>query len=88
MTLLAALQSAAQALPEDAPATAAQLAADAAPAAQDGINMLALILHASIPVQLVMVLLLLSTSMVCSLCFCASWPSATACCSGGTSMAR
>ena len=33
MTLLAALQSAAQALPEDAPATAAQLAADAAPAA-------------------------------------------------------
>src|SRR5690606_24493346 len=58
MTLLAALQSAAEALPEDAPATAAQLAADAAPAAQDGIDMLALILHASIPVQLVMLLLL------------------------------
>jgi biopolymer transport protein TolQ len=58
MTFLAALQSAAQALPEDAPATAAQLAGDAAPAAQDGINMLALILHASIPVQLVMLLLL------------------------------
>ena len=58
MTFLAALQSAAEALPEDAPATAAQLAADAAPAAQDGIDMLALILHASIPVQLVMLLLL------------------------------
>src|SRR5690606_13569831 len=47
-----------EALPEDAPATAAQLAADAAPAAQDGIDMLALILHASIPVQLVMLLLI------------------------------
>ena len=58
MTFLAALQSAAQALPEDAPATAAQLATDAAPAAHDGINMLALVLHASIPVQLVMLLLL------------------------------
>src|SRR5690606_9313137 len=58
MTLLAALQSAVEALPEDAPATAAQLAADAAPAAQDGIDMLQLILHASIPVQLVMLLLI------------------------------
>ena len=58
MTFLAALQSAAEALPDDAPATAAQLAADTAPAAQDGIDMLALILHASIPVQLVMLLLL------------------------------
>jgi biopolymer transport protein TolQ len=58
MTFLAALQSAAQALPDDAPATAAQLAADTAPAGQDGINMLALVLHASIPVQLVMLLLL------------------------------
>jgi len=57
MTFLAALQSAAQALPEDAPATAAQLATESAPAAQDGINMLALVLHASIPVQLVMLLL-------------------------------
>ena len=58
MTFLAALQSAAEALPETGPATAAQLATEAAPATQDGIDMLALLLHASIPVQLVMVLLL------------------------------
>ena len=42
MTFLAALQSAAEALPDDAPATAAQLAADTAPAALDGNDMLAL----------------------------------------------
>ena len=60
--LLAALQAATEPLPEDAPANAAQAVAGAAPAAaHNGIDMLALVLHASIPVQLVLVLLLFAS---------------------------
>ena len=62
--LAALLQAAVEPLPEDAPATAAQLASDAtAPAAamHNGIDVLQLVLHASIPVQLVMLLLLLAS---------------------------
>ncbi|HSR66130.1 MAG TPA: protein TolQ [Xanthomonadaceae bacterium] len=58
--LLAALQAAtAEPLPEDAPARVATAAADAAPvAAHHGIDILQLVLHASLPVQIVMLLLL------------------------------
>ncbi len=64
--LLAALQSTVEALPEDASVTTVQTAADtatqAAPAAAGGgIDMLQLVLHASLPVQLVMLLLLLAS---------------------------
>lgn len=60
--LLAALQAAVEPLPEDAPASAVQAATDAAPAAaNNGIDMLQLVLHASIPVQLVMLLLLFAS---------------------------
>ncbi|MFC7300702.1 protein TolQ [Cognatiluteimonas weifangensis] len=60
--LLAALQAAAEPLPEDAPANAAQAVAGTAPAvAHNGIDMLALALHASLPVQLVMLLLLFAS---------------------------
>jgi biopolymer transport protein TolQ len=60
--LLAALQAAVEPLPEDAPANAARTVADVAPAAaHNGIDMLALVLHASIPVQLVLVLLLFAS---------------------------
>ncbi|HVI25791.1 MAG TPA: protein TolQ [Xanthomonadaceae bacterium] len=63
--LAALLQAAVEPLPEDAPATAAQLASDAAaPAAataHNGIDVLQLVLHASIPVQLVMLLLLFAS---------------------------
>ena len=60
--LLAALQAAVEPLPEDAPANAARAVADMAPAAaNNGIDMLALVLHASIPVQLVLVLLLFAS---------------------------
>ena len=60
--LLAALQAAVEPLPEDAPATTVQTAADAVPAAaHNSIDMLALVLHASIPVQLVMLLLLFAS---------------------------
>ena len=60
--LLAALQaSTAEPLPDDAPATAARIA-DAAPAAgHHGIDVLQLVLHASLPVQLVMLLLLFAS---------------------------
>jgi biopolymer transport protein TolQ len=60
--LLAALQATAvEPLPEDA-ATATQAVADALPVAGDsGINVLQLVLHASIPVQLVMLLLLFAS---------------------------
>ncbi|MCJ0825793.1 protein TolQ [Luteimonas sp. 50] len=60
--LLAALQAAVEPLPEDARAEAARAVATAAPAAaHNGIDMLALVLHASIPVQLVLVLLLFAS---------------------------
>src|SRR5512141_2528386 len=64
--LLAALQATAvQPLPEDAPAQAAQLgqgAAEALPAAgSNGLDMMQLVLHASIPVQLVLLLLLFAS---------------------------
>ena len=59
------LQSLPQALPEEAPAETAELAANAGQAAavqgDQGLNILQLILHASLPVQLVMVLLLLAS---------------------------
>ena len=58
--LLAALQATAEALPEDA-ATTVQAAATAPAATHNGIDMLALILHASIPVQLVLLLLLFAS---------------------------
>ena len=58
------LQSMPEALPENAPAEVVELAPSASPAAaapmDQGMDMLQLILHASIPVQLVMVLLLLA----------------------------
>lgn len=58
--LLAALQAATAApLPEDATTRVATAAAEAAPAAgHHGINVLQLVLHASLPVQIVMLLLL------------------------------
>ncbi|HVR80640.1 MAG TPA: protein TolQ [Luteimonas sp.] len=60
--LLAALQAAVEPLPEDVPASTVQVATDAAPAvANNGIDMLQLVLHASIPVQLVMLLLLFAS---------------------------
>lgn len=60
--LLAALQAAAEPLPEESAASTLQAATDAGPAAaHNGIDMLALILHASIPVQLVMLLLLFAS---------------------------
>ena len=59
------LQSMPEALPDTAPAEAVELAASAAPAAaapvDQGLDMLQLILHASIPVQLVMLLLLVAS---------------------------
>ena len=59
------LQSMPEALPENAPASAVELAANgaqaAAPQADQGLNILQLILHASLPVQLVMLLLLLAS---------------------------
>jgi len=60
--LLAALQAAtAEPLPDDAPATTARIA-DAAPAAaHHGLDVLQLVLHASLPVQMVMALLLLGS---------------------------
>ena len=62
MPLLAALQATAiEPLPEDAPAAAAQSAAAALPAAGNGLDMLQLVLHASIPVQLVLLLLLFAS---------------------------
>jgi biopolymer transport protein TolQ len=63
--LLAALQAAAvEPLPEDAAAstaTAVQSAADTLPAANNSLDMLQLMLHASIPVQLVLLLLLFAS---------------------------
>jgi biopolymer transport protein TolQ len=62
---VAMLQSMPQPLPENAPATAVELAAGtaqaAAPQGDQGLNMLQLILHASLPVQLVMLLLLFAS---------------------------
>ncbi len=59
------LQSMPEALPENAPATAVELASSAAPSAaahaDGGLNILQLVLHASLPVQLVMVLLLVAS---------------------------
>ena len=61
--LLAALQATAvEPLPEDAVASTAQAAATAAPAAaHNGLDVLQLVLHASIPVQLVLLLLLFAS---------------------------
>ena len=61
--LLAALQATAvEPLPEDAPANAVQATVDAAPAAaHHGLDLVQLVLHASIPVQLVMLLLLFAS---------------------------
>ena len=62
---VAMLQSMPQPLPENAPASAVELTASAAQAAapqgDQGLDILHLILHASLPVQLVMVLLLLAS---------------------------
>ena len=59
------LQSMPEALPDAAPAETVELAASTAPAAaapmDQGMDMLQLILHASIPVQLVMLLLVLAS---------------------------
>jgi len=59
--LLATQAATAEPLPEEAANTAVQAAAAAAPAAADHFNILTLILHASIPVQLVMLLLLFAS---------------------------
>ncbi|MDQ3206924.1 MAG: protein TolQ [Pseudomonadota bacterium] len=59
--LLIALQATAEPLPEEAVAATSQAMAAPALAADGGLDMLQLILHASIPVQLVMVLLLLAS---------------------------
>jgi len=59
--LLAALQATAEPLPEEAPATAAAAADALAPAQHHGLDLLQLVLHASIPVQLVMLLLLFAS---------------------------
>ena len=65
MPVATMLQSMPEALPENAPASAVELAASgaqaAAPQADHGLNILQLILHASLPVQLVMLLLLLAS---------------------------
>jgi len=66
MSLLAALQATAvEPLPDDAPASATQIgqaAVDAAPAtAHNGLDMVQLVLHASLPVQLVLLLLLFAS---------------------------
>ena len=62
---VAMLQSMPQPLPENAPASAVELAAGtaqaAAPQGDQGLDMLQLILHASLPVQLVMLLLLFAS---------------------------
>ena len=63
---LAMLQSMPEALPENAPVEAVELAGNAgqvaaAPAGGQGLDFLQLILHASIPVQLVMLLLVLAS---------------------------
>ena len=62
---VAMLQSLPQALPEEAPAATTELAAEAGQAAavhgDQGLDILQLILHASLPVQLVMVLLVLAS---------------------------
>ena len=60
--LLAALQATAvEPLPEDAASTAAQAAVAIPDAGHNGLNMLQLVLHASIPVQLVLLLLLFAS---------------------------
>jgi biopolymer transport protein TolQ len=60
--LLAALQATAvEPLPEDTASTAAQAAAAIPDAGHNGLNMLQLVLHASIPVQLVLLLLLFAS---------------------------
>jgi biopolymer transport protein TolQ len=60
--LLTALQATAEALPEEAPASTVADAATAAAATGDNsLNLLQLILHASLPVQLVMAILLLAS---------------------------
>jgi biopolymer transport protein TolQ len=59
--LLAALQATAEPLPEDAPRTLSDAATAAAPAAHQGIDVVQLVLHASLPVQLVMLLLLFAS---------------------------
>ncbi len=59
--LLATQAATAEPLPEEAVNATVQTAAAAAPAAADHFNILTLILHASIPVQLVMLLLLFAS---------------------------
>ena len=61
--LLAAMQATTvEPLPEDAATTATQAVTDALPAAGNhGIDLVQLVLHASIPVQLVMLLLLFAS---------------------------
>jgi biopolymer transport protein TolQ len=60
--LLAALQATAvEPLPEDAVANTVQTAATAAPTAHNGLDALQLVMHASIPVQLVLLLLLFAS---------------------------
>ena len=60
--LLTALQATAEALPEEAPAsTVADVANVAAATGDNSLNLLQLILHASLPVQLVMAILLLAS---------------------------
>ena len=64
--MLMAMQASPEALPEEAPAQAVALADQAtqaatAAAASGDINLLQLLLHASIPVQLVMLLLLFAS---------------------------
>ena len=66
ISLLAALQATAvEPLPDDAPARATQIgqaAADAVPVAvNNGLDMIQLVLHASLPVQLVLLLLLFAS---------------------------
>ena len=65
MSMSTLLQSMPQALPENATADAVALTADAAQAAavqgDQGLDILQLVLHASLPVQLVMALLLLAS---------------------------
>lgn len=59
--LLATQAATAEPLPEEAANTAVQAAAAAAPAAADHFNILQLVIHASLPVQLVMLLLLFAS---------------------------
>jgi biopolymer transport protein TolQ len=65
MSLSTMLQSLPQALPENGASNAVELAADGTQAAavqgDQGLNILQLVLHASLPVQLVMALLLLAS---------------------------